>query len=826
MAVVGQTDTAGEPLTPEKEAATTKEPEADFKVGAPAEGAGGRTDEEVPAADPTDEGQPDPGPKDNPGEHSPVEANPKTEVDYTALLQQALGLDAIQQEAVIEAICKRFGIPKGALRKRLAELEEENRGDDEEGGTKADVLAELIAEIPVVRGADNRVFGVFGNQAIPVRSSVFKAKIANAYHEKTAAFVSAPTIDKVVLPMLGGQIARAVVPTRFAYDADGSIWIDLGDGRRYVHITKDKVSVETTCPIAFCRPDGMRALPVPTIPKDDQDCASVLNAYQEFLRLDRAPFISVFAWQVGAIRPMEVPGKETGENEDEFAEYTVLKVTGPEGSGKTTLGDYIRRPVDPRFPLHIALPLKVENISISGENGRVLSYDNSSGFGQERSDALSRRATGDGNEVRELFTDRDQTITAGSNPIIITSIADAVTEPDLLSRCLSLDLDKVKQRTPKKKLKANFKTLYPKVVGALCYAVSRALRNLDTTEVPDDIRMQDSAQWALAAAPAAGIERDEVLATFSRSVEQADAIVMEKAIVVALLAVVKPDTSWCGTATDLHGKLTAAYEERGPETGTPTRKLPKDWPDKAEKLTSQLKKLVPTLARAGITVDWKQVGSRRYGRNFTIVRAAEPSEPMAASAAAVSTPAGSTEDEGMVVDEEEEVVTAAGDGVGTASPPRVTAQVLDVLGHGDGGDAGDAFSSTQKLGEKEKEDAVTTEAGDTPSFEESSTEAGEPSPASPLSPAAKSPSNQGDGRGGDGSVGDTLELLPPSPASPDNARIRRRRASGHPRPTRHRGRADHGPRLLRPAAAHHCRGGRSPAGDRVNEPHGMHVPAV
>jgi hypothetical protein len=758
--------------TPNQEPAATKEREREPQEVAPAERVGDPAVEEAPPSDETDAGVPGAGTEGDASESPQVEPNSPQDVDLDALLEAALGLDAIQQEAVIDAIAKRFGIGKGVLRKRLAELEEECEDEDEGSGTKADVLAELIAEIPVVRGADNRVFALFGNHAIPVKSGAFKARIANIYHERTGGFVSTPTIDKIVLPLLGGTIRRTVVPIRYAYDTDGSIWIDVGDGVRYVHITKDAVTDETACPIAFSRPDGMRALPPLVIPKDDDECASVLDTYRAFLRLDRGQFVGVFAWQVGAMRPMEVPGHETGENEDEFTEYTILKITGAEGTGKTSLGDYVCRPVDPRFPLHIGLPVKVEDISISGENARVLSYDNSSYISQEHSNALARRATGDGNEVRELYSARDQTVTVGSNPVIITSIADAVTEPDLLSRCLSLDIDKSKKRTPKKKLKATFKPLYPKVFGALCHAVSRALRNVDAMDVPDDVRMQDSAQWALAAAPAAGFKRDEVLAAFTQSVEQADAIVMERAVVVALLSVVNAGTTWKGSMTDLHGLLTDAYQAKAPATGTPTRKLPKDWPDKAERLRGQLKKLGPTLERAGVFIDWKQSGSRREGRNVTIVRGAE-SEGSATEP--TKTPVATT---GMDVDDGfdewlHEAVDSGGDGSavsGDASKPAtVTAQALDSIGHGDGGDGGDGFSSPQKNGERRSTGHGNGQSGalltPTSSCSRIPEGADQPSPPSPASPPAENTGDRGDGRGGDSSPVRDQEPSPCAPAA-------------------------------------------------------------
>ncbi len=56
------------------------------------------------------------------------------------------------------------------------------------------------------------------------------------------------------------------------------------------------------------------------------------------------------------------------------------------------------------------------------------------------SDALCRLATGGGFTTRTLYTDQEETIFDAKRPVIITSIVDIASRPDLLDRSLVVRL--------------------------------------------------------------------------------------------------------------------------------------------------------------------------------------------------------------------------------------------------------------------------------------------------------------------------------------------------------------------------------------------------
>ena len=98
---------------------------------------------------------------------------------------------------------------------------------------------------------------------IPATSPALKARIAYLFREATGGYAWTTLIETALLPRLGaGPLFQQVVPIRYAYGADGSIWVDLaGKPSRYAHVTKSHVTVEASCRIAFYRPATVEAMP-------------------------------------------------------------------------------------------------------------------------------------------------------------------------------------------------------------------------------------------------------------------------------------------------------------------------------------------------------------------------------------------------------------------------------------------------------------------------------------------------------------------------------------------------------------------------------------
>lgn len=369
---------------------------------------------------------------------------------------------ALERERLLDVVRARFKIRRPVLDAMLAEVGAKKVEEAAED-TKVGQLAEVMSSIRFVQATNSRVFAVFGAEAIPADSPKFRARVAHLFRERSGgALVSDTTITTALPPILGGDVSHGVIPIRYAHDPKGAILVDLGDrSRRVVRIGPGRREVLDRSPIPFFRPDGLRPLPEPVFPQDDDECGAVFADAQQFLGVTRAQLAINFIWMLGAMRPMEPPSCANGDEDDDLTEYVVLKIVGGEGSGKSGHAKYCRAAVDPRRPDLVALPKDLKDISIAAENTRVLAFDNLSWIDHEHSDALCRVSTGDGSEIRALYTPRDQTVFRGSNPVVVTSITEVITETDLLSRCLSLWLPVRQTRKPKRALGTAFRKLHP-----------------------------------------------------------------------------------------------------------------------------------------------------------------------------------------------------------------------------------------------------------------------------------------------------------------------------------------------------------------------------
>jgi hypothetical protein len=353
-----------------------------------------------------------------------------------------------------------------------------------------------------------------------------------------------------------------------------------------VHVTAGGVKVETVSPFAFVRPDGMRRLPLPEIPCSDEEARVALDAFWSFMQLDRGGSVAAFAWLMAAMCPMQYARTR------DFRRFPILALVGSQARGKSSKADALRLIIDPRNPAHADLPATPKDLAIVGVNQRALSFDNLSSISPVMADALCRRATGDGLEVRGLYTDRGMKVFSGSNPVIVNAIEDAIFErADLLSRTILLDVP-AGDRVTDEEVAARFDALRGRVFGALCHCLSRAVRDAHEVTPHVEIRMSSAAAWAVAAGRAVGISEAEVIAAYLASARRGEAIVLDRELPEMLLRFLQPGQKWRGSSEELRSALTAAWaHSHGGDAP------PRDWPNNARALRGALARLEPALSR-------------------------------------------------------------------------------------------------------------------------------------------------------------------------------------------------------------------------------------
>jgi len=419
-----------------------------------------------------------PEPEATPAEPCPAPSPPATEPlslsddEIDQRLWAVVGRSALEQETAINALHRDTKKTKTALRARLKELATERDADATEGGGPDDVLGEVLEGVKLVAATNCRIFALFDDQVIPADSPRLRSRIAYLYNQRCGARIGPTAIEAALAPLLGADIPHAVVPVRYAWGTDGTIWVDLGRGpRSFVHVTASAVTVESVCPVRFYRPGMMAPMPTPVIPADDAACAAVFEETRAHFQIDRPQLATTFAWGVGALRPGEP------ERGGKLTEYLVLTVTGAQGSGKTTFADSWSQTVDSKATPHFKLPRDDEGLAVLAENARALVFNNLSNIPQWMSDSLCELADGSGMVLRSLYTNRDTTVFLGSNAVCLVSIGDVALAPDLLDRSLSVSLPERTEYIEPEQVEAAFLELWPRLLGALLYCAGRALRD-------------------------------------------------------------------------------------------------------------------------------------------------------------------------------------------------------------------------------------------------------------------------------------------------------------------------------------------------------------
>lgn len=430
-----------------------------------------------------------------------------------------------------------------------------------------------------------------------IRSRAAREWLAGAYY---AAHRRAPRAQAIgeATEVLAAQArysgAQHDVHVRVA-GADGRIYLDLGDEAwRAVEIGPEGWRVVTDPPVRFRRPRGLRALPQPAPGGSLEALRALVNVAGD------RDWALVVGWLIGALRPQ--------------GPYPVLCLSGEQGSAKSTAARLLRGLIDPHQADLRAEAREVRDLMIAAASGWVVALDNLSRLSDWASDALCRLSTGGALGARTLYTDDEETILAAQRPVIIASITDVVTRGDLLDRCLAVTLPVIAEtrRRPESDVMAAYEAIRPQILGALCDAVSGALRDERETRLARLPRMADWARWVTAAEPALGWAPGTLLrAHAGAQLASVEAALEGDRLATAILGVRRP---WSGTAAELLEMLTRGL-------GHDATRPPADWPRSARGLAGALRRLAPLLRGVGVEVTWAR--EPRTGRRVVTVASAE-----------------------------------------------------------------------------------------------------------------------------------------------------------------------------------------------------------
>jgi hypothetical protein len=416
-----------------------------------------------------------------------------------------------------------------------------------------------------------------------IRDAHFKRWIGALYYHREKATISDIHIGSA-LNVLEGQAVyegrEHTVHVRVA-EHEGCVYIDLANECwEMVEITSSGWNVLSEFPrVRFRRTAGMLPLPAPIHGGRLADLRPFVN-----VRSDEH-FLLIVGWLIGALRPS--------------GPYPLLILEGNHGSAKSTASRLLRSFVDPNTTALRSTPRSERDLMISAENGWCQAFDNTSDVPPWLSDSLCRLSTEGGFSIRRNYSDDDEKLFNAMRPVMLNGISVGVDRADALDRALVVTLDEIPddKRMTQSRYWSQVEKAKPRILGALFDAVSCALRRIPEVEIAKLPRMADFACWVVAAEPTLGCAEGAFLAAYETNRQDANDVALESSVLFPFLKAVAERECWLGTASELLEELRGDHNVDFRQPG---------WPKTPAALSGQLRRLMPSLDSAGISVRFEK----------------------------------------------------------------------------------------------------------------------------------------------------------------------------------------------------------------------------
>lgn len=434
---------------------------------------------------------------------------------------------------------------------------------------------ELYVTVPV---GDHR-------ETYPVDSKDFRQWLQYRYYSKRKRTPPKNALTEVVESI--EAVARYEGPTypvhrRYAC-SNGTAYLDLANGNgEVIEITPDGYKV-IQCPdnIKFISSNGQLPLPYP----EDGN----LEELKDFVSVsdDRA-WVLLIAGLLGCLMP--------------GGSYWVVLLQAGHGSGKTTSLRFLRQIIDPSTADVRAMPRDEHSLLLAARAGLMVCLDNASTLQPWQLDAICRLATGAGMGSRKLYSQDDEHLLSAKSPVFVTAIDDVAVRADFLSRCLAVGCGSIDReaRLPEAELTAAFEKARPRLLGALCKAVSVGLKKLPTTQPKQLPRMADAYKWICACEPGLGWKPGTFERSYAEAEQTISEAVLQSPVAAALRAMLKKEKEWRGNAKELSQELLKYVD---------SSMLTDGWPSSPTAMGMAVQRLASNLRDTGIRVE--------QGRNRT-----------------------------------------------------------------------------------------------------------------------------------------------------------------------------------------------------------------
>jgi len=499
--------------------------------------------------------------------------------------------DRLEAEAAAKLFPKKQAVKEPAKSAGSAKTEEKKRCEAEPAPNLYSMISEPC-EFFTTPDQEPHVTIIYKKHpdTVPTISRKFRRHITRTCYEKIGRPPTRRELKETLdlceaVALFDGPIRQ--VYTRIAFH-DEAIYIDLANEQyELVKITKKGFEIVPSklSPVPFIRTPRMAPMCRPEPEGSLLQLRDFINAE------DDNDWILIVAWLVGAMHPN--------------GPFPILLLQGEQGSAKSTIARLLIDLIDPSTIPLCTSPRSERDLFISASKTRLLSFDNLSGISDQLSDAFCRMATGGGLATRSLFTDDSEKLFNSKRPVIINGIADLLTRHDFTDRSIVINTAPIPQnkRKPEKEIWGPWQKVKPLVLGALCTAVSTALRTLDSIQLDSYPRMADFARWVVAAEHDLPWEGGSFMKAYLENRASIIELGLEADPVgSSIMTLMGKSEEWTGPATDLLADLNKVAPDH-------FRRL-RGWPKQPNALSNKLRRSATFLREKNYEIEWGKSGNR------------------------------------------------------------------------------------------------------------------------------------------------------------------------------------------------------------------------